>query len=120
MKEEKLLKLLEKEFGENFIIFTGGEEIHLVILMSDYVGVRFKINQKYLLSAIITEFPFLETRARMRELPSIKLETEEQVIQLIKFGYDYFQTKYKIFNIMADCMAKGMISEIDFIFDVVL
>ena len=120
MKEEKLLKLLEKEFGENFIIFTGSEEIHLVNLMSDYVGIRFKIDQKYLLSAIITEFPFLETRARIRKLPSIKLETEEQVIQSIKIGYDYFQCKYKMFNIMADCMTKGMLPETEFIFDVVL
>ena len=122
MVKEKLLKLLKEEFGDTFGIFTESNdtELYLVDYLGDYAAVEFKITQKYLLSAIIIEFPFLETKTRIRKLPSIKLETEEQIIRLIKTGYDYFQTKYKILDVMADCMAKGMISEADVIFDAVL
>lgn len=122
MEKEKLLKLLKEEFSDTFGIFTENNdtELYLVDYLGDYAAVEFKITQKYLLSATIIEFPFLETRTRIRMLPSIKLETEEQVVQLIKTGYDYFQTKYKIFNVVADCMTKGMISEANIAFDVVL
>lgn len=93
MKEEKLLNLLEKEFGENFYISTknNNTEFSLTCYLYDRVFINFKIAQKYLLGAFITEtYPLMITE----QLPIIKLETEEQVIQLIKTCYRYLQDRY--------------------------
>lgn len=93
MQEEELLNLLEKEFGENFYISTknNNTEFSVTCYLYDYIFVNIKIVQKYLLGALVTEtYPLMITK----QLPIIKLETEEQVIQLIKTYYHYLQDRY--------------------------
>lgn len=94
MQEEKLLNLLKKEFGEDFYISTknNNTEFSLICYLYDCALINFKIAQKYLLGALITEtYPLMITEL----LPIIELETEEQVVQLIKTCYCYLQDKYK-------------------------
>ena len=92
MEKEKLLRLLRKEFGESFYISTENTRFSLISYLSDYAFVDFRIAGKYFLRAVINETRPLMT---IELLPIIKLETEEQVVQLIKTCYCYLQDKYK-------------------------
>ena len=96
MKEEKLLRLLRKEFGENFDIFSknNNTEFYIVGDLCSYACVCFKITQKYLLEAFILERTTYHCRTGIN-LYGVKLETEEQVIQLIKTGYHHLKNEYE-------------------------
>ena len=97
MREGKLLELLEKEFGDGFIISTenNNTEFYIDGCLCDYAFVSFRITQKYLLEAFVVElgiYPHVTTT----KLSTIKLETEEQIVEFIKTGYTHLVCEYNI------------------------
>lgn len=94
--EEKLINLVKNEFGKNFGIFTENDntELHLVGRLCSRAFVVFTIAQEhneYTLKSDIIETRFMT----MKMLPKIKpLKTEEQVVALIKYTYQYLKDRY--------------------------
>ena len=94
--EEKLINLVKNEFGKDFGIFTENDntELHLVGRLCNRAFVVFTVAQEhneYTLKPDIIETRFMT----MKMLPKIKpLKTEEQVIALIKYTYQYLKDRY--------------------------
>lgn len=97
MEKEKLLRLLRKEFGESFLINAenNNTEFYIDGCLCDYAFVSFRITQKYLLEAFVVELG-VYPRITTTKLSSIKLETEEQVVEFIKSGYIHLAREYNI------------------------
>lgn len=91
--EEKLINLIKNEFEKDFGIFTENDntELHLVGRLCSRAFVVFTIAQEhneYTLKPDIIETRFMT----MKMLPKIKpLKTEEQVVSLIKYIYNYLR-----------------------------
>lgn len=96
MEVEKLINLIKKEFGESFYISTENNdtELHLVGRLCNLAVVIFEITQEYNEYALKPDI--IETRfMTLKMLPKIKpLKTEEQVISLMKYIYQYLKDRY--------------------------
>ena len=91
--EEKLINLVKNEFGKNFGIFieNNNTEIHLVGRLCNRAFIVFQVAQEhneYTLKPDIikTRFMTVEMLPKMRPL-----KTEEQVVSLIKYIYNYLR-----------------------------
>lgn len=91
--EEKLINLVKNEFGKNFGIFieNNNTEIHLVGRLCNRAFIVFQVAQEhneYTLKPYIikTKFMTVEMLPKMRPL-----KTEEQVVSLIKYIYNYLR-----------------------------
>lgn len=94
--EEKLINLVKNEFGKNFGIFIedNNTELHLVGRLCSRAFVVFTVAQEY--NEYTLKPDIIETRfMTMKMLPKIKpLKTEEQVVALIKYTYQYLKNRY--------------------------
>jgi len=96
MGEEKLVNLIKKEFGESFYISTENDntELHLVGRLCNHVAILFEITHEcdgYALKPDIIKTRFMT----LDMLPKMKpLKTEEQVVSLIKYIYQYLKDGY--------------------------
>lgn len=94
--EEKLINLVKNEFEKDFGIFIedNNTELHLVGRLCSRAFVVFTVAQEhngYTLKPDIIETRFIT----MKMLPKIKpLKTEEQVVALIKYTYQYLKDRY--------------------------
>ena len=91
MKKEKILKLLENEFGEYFTIYEDYDKLYIHCYPNDYVIVLFEITKKHEVETTVLENYQMIV---INQLPKIKLETEEQIIQLIKAEYRRVLERY--------------------------
>ena len=93
---EKLISLVKNEFGKNFSIFieNNNTEIHLVGRLCNRAFIVFEVAQEhdgYTLKPDIIRIRFMTVEM----LPKIKpLKTEEQVVSLIKYIYNYLRDRY--------------------------
>lgn len=92
MRKEKITEILRQEFGRDIIVFDNGFELHVFCYLNDYAIVVFETTRGYVVWATITENRSLML---MSSLPYIKLETEDQVIQLVQYGCRYLREEYK-------------------------
>lgn len=94
--EEKLINLVKSEFEKNFGIFIedNNTELHLVGRLCSRAFVVFTVAQEY--NEYTLKPDVIETRfMTMKMLPKIKLlKTEEQVVALIKYTYQYLKDRY--------------------------
>ena len=94
--EEKLINLIKNEFENDFGIFIedNNTELHLVGRLCSRAFVVFTVAQEYNEYALKPDI--IETRfMTMKMLPKIKpLKTEEQVVALIKYTYQYLKDIY--------------------------
>lgn len=95
--EEKLINLVKNEFEKNFDIFmeNNNTELHLVGRLCSRAVVAFQVAQEY--NEYTLKPNIIETRfMTVKMLPKIKpLKTEEQVVSLIKYIYQYLKDGYK-------------------------
>ena len=91
MKEEKILKLLENEFGKYFIVYEDYDKLYIHCYPNDYVIVLFEITKEHEVEITVLENYQMIV---INQLPKIKLKTEEQIIQLIKAEYRCIRDKY--------------------------
>lgn len=93
---EKLISLVKNEFVKSFGIFieNNNTEIHLVGRLCNRTFIVFEVAQEhdgYTLKPDIIKTRFMT----MEMLPKIKpLKTEEQVVSLIKYIYNYLKDGY--------------------------
>lgn len=94
--EEKLINLVKNEFENDFGIFIedNNTELHLVGRLCSCAFVVFTVAQEY--NEYTLKPDIIETRfMTMKMLPKIKpLKTEEQVVALIKYTYQYLKDRY--------------------------
>jgi hypothetical protein len=94
--EEKLINLVKNEFKNDFGIFIedNNTELHLVGRLCSRAFVVFTVAQEY--NEYTLKPDIIETRFMiMKMLPKIKpLKTEEQVVALIKYTYQYLKDRY--------------------------
>lgn len=94
--EEKLINLVKNEFENDFSIFIedNNTELHLVGRLCSRAFVVFAVAQEY--NEYTLKPDIIETRfMTMKMLPKIKpLKTEEQVVELIKYTYQYLKDRY--------------------------
>lgn len=94
--EEKLINLIKEEFGESFSISmeNNNAELHIGGRLCNRAFVVFQVAQEhneYTLKPDIIETRFMTVKM----LPKIKpLKTEEQVVSLIKYIYQYLYDRY--------------------------
>lgn len=90
MRKEKILKALEEEFDEHFIVWEDYDRIFVHCDINDYTIAFFGITKEHEVDGYVLE----EDSMTVRSLPCVKLETEDQVIQLVKSGYRYLRNEY--------------------------
>lgn len=94
--EEKLINLVKDEFEKNFGIFIedNNTELHLVGRLCSRAFVVFTVAQEH--NEYTLKHDIIETRfMTMKMLPKIKsFKTEEQVVALIKYTYQYLKDRY--------------------------
>ena len=94
--EEKLINLVKNEFEKDFSIFieNNNTKIHLVGRLCNRTFIVFEVAQEhneYTLKPDIIKTRFITVEM----LPKIKpLKTEEQVVSLIKYIYNYLRDGY--------------------------
>lgn len=91
-----MINLVKNEFEKDFGIFTENDntELHLVGRLCSRAFVVFTVAQEY--NEYTLKPDIIETRfITMKMLPKIKpLKTEEQVVALIKYIYNYLRDGY--------------------------
>lgn len=94
MQEEKLFERLEKEFSGTFYISkeNNGKIFCLSNRLCDRLVIQFTVTQEYVLKPFIVEmYPSIQVNM----LPSMRLKTEDQVVELIKYIYQYLRGNTK-------------------------
>jgi hypothetical protein len=94
MEERKLFERLEKEFSGTFYVSkeNDGKIFCLSNRLYDHLVIQFTVTQEYVLKPFIVE---THPSIQVNMLPSMRLKTEDQVVELIKYIYRYLRGNVK-------------------------